>query len=172
MEFHPAFVLFRYRISVSYTHLTAAVVVEMASWYALQGKTLIERLRELYAQYGHYVEKTVNLVMPGRDGLEKMQALMARLRESPPKTLGGVRVLRVRDYDSGTVSENGKPVGKTELCGSNVLYFELDGGSAFIVRPSGTEPKIKVYVLARGDSEAACTALAERCEADAKRFQA
>ena len=75
----------------------------------------------------------------------------------------------MRDYRSGTVVVPGLgTVGNTEISGSNVLYFELEDGTAFIVRPSGTEPKIKIYVLARGSDAAACTATAEACRAYAE----
>jgi len=84
-----------------------------------------------------------------------MQALMASLRENPPEEVGGVKVARVRDYLSGDVRIPGLGiVEKTPISGSNVLYFDLADGSALVVRPSGTEPKIKMYVLARDETAA------------------
>ena len=104
--------------------------------------------------------------MPGIDGLEKMSALMTRLRANPPQSIGGETVLRMRDYKTGRVSVFGLgEVGETEIRGSNVLYFELGGGSSFIVRPSGTEPKIKIYILVRGADEADCDTKIERLAA-------
>lgn len=138
--------------------VTASMLIaEMAASYFKQGMTLADALEALYEKYGYFGELTLNLVMPGLDGLEKMRAIMASLRAEPPKEIGGAAVLGMRDYKSGTVSvaELGV-VGKTPIVGSNVLYFELDDGTAFIVRPSGTEPKIKVYILAQGESRADC----------------
>ena len=133
------------------------LIAEMAAWYHAKGMTLLDAVHALYEKYGWYKEKTLNLVMPGVDGLEKMQALMKRLRENPPQNIGGEEVIRVRDYLDGSIQVMGLgKVDRTPYFGSNVLYFELADGSIFIVRPSGTEPKIKVYLLVRGDSDAAC----------------
>ena len=86
-------------------------------------------------------------------GLGEMRALMASLRENPPEEVGGVKVARVRDYQSGDIRIPGVGVvAKTAISGSNVLYFDLADGSALVVRPSGTEPKIKMYVLARDET--------------------
>ena len=150
--------------------VTASLMVaEMAAYYALQGKTLLDALEDLYATYGRYQEKTLNLVMPGLDGLRKMQALMARLRAEHPTEIGGVAVARVRDYQSGELSVTGLGVvGQTHIRGSNVLYFELSDGSSFIVRPSGTEPKIKVYLLVHDADAAKCAEKIERFTAYAE----
>jgi len=138
--------------------VTASMMVaEMAASYYKQGMTLLDALNALYKKYGWFKEYTMNLVMPGLDGLQKMQALMAELRANPPKEIGGQEVIRTRDYADGSVSVAGLgKVGTTPFAGSNVLYFELADGSSFIVRPSGTEPKIKIYLLVRGSSSADC----------------
>ena len=138
--------------------VTASMLVaEMAASYHKQGMTLMDAVNALYEKYGHFAEKTLNLVMPGLDGLQKMQQLMKELREKPPVEIGGQEVLRIRDYADGSITVAGLgKVGKTPFWGSNVLYFELADGSSFIVRPSGTEPKIKVYLLVRGESQAQC----------------
>ena len=138
--------------------VTASMMIaEMAAHYFAKGMTLADAMDSLYEKYGYFGEFTLNLVMPGLDGLDKMKALMASLRTAPPKEIGGTLVLGMRDYSTGTVSvaELGV-VGKTEISGSNVLYFELEDGTSFIVRPSGTEPKIKIYILAQGESRAEC----------------
>ena len=138
--------------------VTASMMIaEMAAYYFSRGMTLADALDKLYEKYGWFEEKTLNLVMPGLDGLEKMKALMASLRANPPKEIGGTAVLGMRDYQSGKIilADIGV-VGKTHISGSNVLYFELQDGTAFIVRPSGTEPKIKVYILAQGENRAQC----------------
>ena len=133
------------------------LIVEMAAWYHAKGMTLLDAIHALYEKYGWYKEKTLNLVMPGVDGLEKMQALMKTLRANPPESIGGEKVIRLRDYQDGSITVLGLgKIDRTPYYGSNVLYFELADGSIFIVRPSGTEPKIKVYLLVRGSSEDAC----------------
>ena len=143
--------------------VTASMMVaEMAAFYHKQGMTLMDAINALYEKYGWFREKTLNLVMPGLDGLQKMKALMAELRSNPPKEIGGQEVIRTRDYADGSIYVAGLgKVGTTPFFGSNVLYFELADGSSFIVRPSGTEPKIKVYLLVRGESGEQC---AERIE--------
>ena len=132
--------------------VTASLLLtEMAAWYHAQGMTLFDALRSLYEKYGWYGEKTHNLVMPGLDGLEKMAALMQSLREQPPVEIGGVTVAQYKDYSDGTVRDAATgAVTPMPLSGSNVLRFELTDGSHIVVRPSGTEPKIKVYILTKG----------------------
>ena len=141
--------------------VTASLLLtEMAAWYHAQGMTLFDALRSLYEKYGWYGEKTHNLVMPGLDGLEKMAALMQSLRAQPPVEIGGVKVAQYKDYSDGTVRDAATgAVTPMPLSGSNVLRFELTDGSHIVVRPSGTEPKIKVYILTKG---------ADAAERDAK----
>ena len=104
--------------------------------------------------------------MPGLDGLQKMKALMDSLRSDPPEEIGGVEVIRLRDYLDGSIAVKGLgKVDKTPFAGSNVLYFELADGSSYIVRPSGTEPKIKVYLLVRGKSREDCVTKADKYKA-------
>ena len=132
--------------------VTASLLItEMAAWYAAQGMTLYDAIQALYKKYGWYGEKTHNLVMPGLDGLEKMAALMKSLRSAPPVAIAGVDVVVRKDYQDGSAVDcaTGK-VSKMELSGSNVLRFELADGTTILVRPSGTEPKIKVYILTKG----------------------
>ena len=127
--------------------VTASLLLtEKAAWYHAQGMTLCDALRSLYEKYGWYGEKTHNLVMPGRDGLEKMAALMQSLRAQPPVEIGGVTVAQYKDYSDGTVRDAATgAITPMPLSGSNVLRFELTDGSHIVVRPSGTEPKIKFY---------------------------
>lgn len=136
--------------------VTAAMLIaEMAAWHAEQGRTLYDAMQALYATYGHYREVTLNLVMPGVDGLAHMKALMADLRREPPVALGGLPVVAVRDYLAGTRADG--LTGRTEsmsLKGSDVLSFELADGTRVLARPSGTEPKIKIYLLTRGETPA------------------
>ena len=132
--------------------VTASLLLtEMAAWYATQGMTLYDALDVLYKKYGWYGEKTHNLVMPGLDGLEKMANLMKALRQTPPTEISGVAVVRRKDYTDGSVVDCATGVvSEMELKGSNVLRYELADGTTILVRPSGTEPKIKVYILTQG----------------------
>ncbi|MCD8099687.1 MAG: phospho-sugar mutase [Oscillospiraceae bacterium] len=150
--------------------VTASMMVaEMAAAYHEKGMTLLDAMNSLYEKYGYYAERTLNLVMPGLDGLEKMAKLMASLRSEPPAEIAGETVAAQRDYLSGEMSVAGLGVvGRTSISGSNVLYFELKDGSAFIVRPSGTEPKIKIYILVHGISSADCAARVEKYSAYAE----
>ena len=132
--------------------VTASLIItEMAAWYAAQGMTLYDALQALYQKYGWYGEKTHNLVMPGLDGLEKMAALMKNLRAQSPVQIAGVDVAVRKDYTDGSVVDCRTGEKSTmELSGSNVLRYELADGTTILVRPSGTEPKIKVYILTQG----------------------
>ncbi|MBQ4365022.1 MAG: phospho-sugar mutase, partial [Clostridia bacterium] len=117
--------------------VTASLLVaEMAAHYYKKGMTLLDAMDARYEKYGFFREKTLNLVMPGRDGLQKMKKLMDTLRSEPPKEIGGTEIARLRDYLDGSIYVSGLgKVGKTPFAGSNVLYFELADGSSFIVRP-------------------------------------
>ena len=147
--------------------VTAALLLsEMAAWYFAQGKTLYDALQELFVRYGHYGERTLNLVMPGLEGMKAMAALMANLREEPPAEIGGEKVVQRKDYSDGSVVDTATGA-KSEmgLSGSNVLRYELADGTSVIVRPSGTEPKVKVYILAQGEDQADCAQKVERYSA-------
>ncbi|NLM83636.1 MAG: phospho-sugar mutase [Clostridiales bacterium] len=136
--------------------VTASLLLtEMAAWYAGRGMTLLDALEAIYEKYGRFAEKTLSLMMPGVKGMANMKALMDGLRATPPAQIEGTEVQSVTDYLSGEKSEGGRsePI---ELKGSNVLRFELVGGTSVIVRPSGTEPKVKVYILTRGETAAEC----------------
>ncbi len=132
--------------------VTASLLLtEMAAYYADKGMTVLEALQELYNKHGWYGEKTHNLVMPGLDGLADMAKLMKSLRETPPAEISGVKVVQFKDYADGSVTDLATGAKSTmELSGSNVLRFEMADGTSVIVRPSGTEPKVKVYVLTKG----------------------
>ncbi len=144
--------------------VTASLLLtEMAAWYAAQGMTLADALDRLYEKYGYYAEYTCNLVMPGLDGLRDMAKLMASLRENPPAEISGTQVVARKDYTDGSVVDCATgAVFRMELSGSNVLRFELADGTTILVRPSGTEPKIKVYILAQGKDAADAAANVDR----------
>ena len=141
------------------------LVSEVACACMDAGITLYDRVQEIFAEYGYYIEKVVSTTLPGKDGLARMKEIMSGLRAKPPKEIGGLAVTAIRDYLKGTRESNGKtePTGLPE---SDVLYFELEGGNWVCVRPSGTEPKIKLYVNANDrDRETAEKLNATLCEA-------
>ena len=121
------------------------LIAELAASCKAHGITLYDRLQEIFARYGTFVEKVVSTTLPGKDGVARMQQIMKDLRAEAPKEIGGLKVTAVRDYLRGVRVENGVET-PTGLPTSDVLYFELEGGNWVCVRPSGTEPKIKLYV--------------------------
>ena len=133
--------------------VTAALVLsEMAAWYYSQGMTLYQAMQGLYEKYGKYTEKTLNLVMPGLDGLKKMKQLMEDLRANPLTEIAGVAVVGRKDYADGSDTDVATgAVTQMELKGSNVLKYKLADGTDLVIRPSGTEPKVKVYLLTQGE---------------------
>lgn len=136
--------------------VTASMLIaEMAAYYRTKGMTLYDAMQTMYEKYGYYTEQTISITMPGVAGLERMKELMAELREAPLTEVAGHSVAYIRDYQTGvrTCVSCGKTE-EMELSGQNVLYYELEGGTSFIIRPSGTEPKVKVYIMAKGDSKA------------------
>lgn len=136
--------------------VTASMLIaEMAAYYRTKGMTLYDAMQTMYEKYGYYTEQTISITMPGVAGLERMKELMAELRATPLTEVAGHKVEYIRDYQSGvrTCVSCGKAE-EMELSGQNVLYYELAGGTSFIIRPSGTEPKVKVYIMAKADSKA------------------
>ena len=128
------------------------LIAEAACWYKKEyGKTLADAIDMLYAQYGYYGDHVTSIVLPGKDGLTRMAEIMQTLRDHPPVAFGDVRVTAVRDYLK-SIRTCGDTVEPITLPKSNVMYFELEGGAWICVRPSGTEPKIKLYVNAVTDS--------------------
>jgi phosphoglucomutase len=144
--------------------VTASLLLtEMAAWYAEQGMTLYDALQALYKKYGWYAERTLNLVMPGLEGMANMKALMDGLRSDPPVQLAGQAVAIRKDYADGSVLDLRLGQSSTmELSGSNVLRYEMTDDTTILVRPSGTEPKVKVYILAQGADQADCDAKIEK----------
>ncbi len=143
--------------------VASMLIAEMAAWYAQKGMTLFDVMQSLYEEYGYYRESTLNLVMPGVDGLMKMQALMASLRSDPPLSMAEIPVTAIRDYLKGERMDlTRNSIEHLSLKGSDVLCFERADGTRVVVRPSGTEPKVKIYILTKAPtSEAADRAVAE-----------
>lgn len=122
--------------------LASMLIAEAAAYYKTQGKTLYEVLEGLYAKFGTFLERLESRTMKGKDGLAKIQSIMADWRDNPPTEVAGVKVVQTLDYAQGI---DGLP-------SENVLKYILEDDSWFVLRPSGTEPKIKVYFAVRGDS--------------------
>lgn len=123
--------------------VASMLIAEMAAYYKTKGKSLYEALQDIYAKHGVYVERTMSYTMPGKDGMEKMANILSGLRENPPISVNGMDIVKTTDYKESTVILPDD----TELPKANVLRYDLsDGKTYFIVRPSGTEPKIKLYL--------------------------
>ena len=134
--------------------VASMLIAEMAAYYKTKGKSLYEALEDIYKKYGCYVEHTVSYVMPGKDGMAKMAAILENLRNNAPKTINGYDVVKVSDFLTQTITHADGSVSEiTDLPKSDVTRFDLsDNKSYFIVRPSGTEPKIKLYMGTFDDS--------------------
>ncbi len=131
------------------------LIAEMAAYYKKQGQTLYSAMAEVYEKYGYYKEAGISNVVSGIDPMKTMKEKMASLREVGLSEIGGFKVVRARDYKSGkVVTLADGSVSDTGLPSSDMLFYELSDGSSYIIRPSGTEPKIKVYILAKGETEA------------------
>ena len=121
--------------------IASMLICEMAAYYRSIGSSIKERLEAIYAQYGRYLNETDSYEFPGLSGMDKMAGIMESLRKDPPKEISGYRVERVVDFEH--TAETGLPA-------ANVLTFALEGGASVVVRPSGTEPKIKTYFTTLG----------------------
>ncbi len=117
------------------------LICEMAAYYRSIGSSIKERLEAIYAQYGRYLNNVDSVEFPGLAGMDKMASIMESLRTTPPTEIGGYRVVKVTDY---------KKPDETGLPAANVLIYALEGGATVVVRPSGTEPKIKTYFTTLG----------------------
>ncbi len=151
--------------------VASMLIVEMASYYRKQGISLLERMEQLYQEHGFYRNALVNVAFEGEQGMLDMQKLMAGLRECPPKTIAGLPVVACADYGQRVATDliTGERTPLT-LPKSDVLAYTLEGGAGFIVRPSGTEPKVKAYITAIGDTPAAAEELQEKLCAEAEKI--
>ena len=147
------------------------MILEMTAYYKKKGMTLSDALSELYNEYGFYTEKTIDIYMEGLNGIEKRRRIMSALRSEPPYDFGGVKVAKIGDFKDGTVlNVADNRVDSTGQPSSDVLYYTLENGDKIIVRPSGTEPKIKIYILAHGESEAELSEKIKVYETSAKKI--
>ena len=141
--------------------LASALTVEMAAYYSRQNMTLFEALQELYEKYGYYSEVVDNIEFAGLDGAQKMKDIMNRLRKNPPSELGGYKISKVIDY---------KKKAKSSGLKDDVLCFVLEKGSKVIIRPSGTEPKIKIYYLLSAACESSAALMAKKLKSAMAKF--
>ena len=145
------------------------LICEMAAYYKTKGITLYDALNALYKKYGRYLNCQDNIGFEGAEGMQKMREIMASLRENSPSEIANLKVIAISDYLKG-VSKN-TLTGKETLITlpkSDVIAFDLEESAQVIVRPSGTEPKIKVYYTAKGEDVACAKALVEKMSADIK----
>ena len=125
----------------------AMIICEMAAFYKTKGMTLWQFMNSIYEKYGYFFNQLDNYAFEGAAGMQKMADMMDELRTNPPKELNGSKIVWVGDYKAGVTTD-----GETGLPKSNVLSYRMESGDAFIVRPSGTEPKIKIYITAKASS--------------------
>lgn len=143
------------------------LLCEAARYYRARGMDLVDAMAALYDELGYFANKTLSFAYPGSSGAQRMDALMAGLREEPPREISGMGVLGFVDYLPGvpmSVRGGRRDAPHQILPASNVLAFALDGGAKVIVRPSGTEPKIKAYLFAQAESPEAADARIARLE--------
>ena len=136
--------------------VASMMICEMAAYYKKQGKSLLDVMSEIYTEFGYYRNRLLNYGFEGESGMKQMNAIMDTLRRNPPSEIAGDKVLTVSDYKLSvkkTLADGSES--EIKLPKSNVLAYKLENGGSFIVRPSGTEPKIKVYAAAVGTLESA-----------------
>ncbi|HZK39851.1 MAG TPA: phospho-sugar mutase [Clostridia bacterium] len=149
--------------------VASMLICEMAVYYKAQGKTLVDVMEEIYLEHGQYLNTVLNFAFEGESGMIKMQQIMDALRQEVPLEIAGMPVLQTSDYESGETTDIATGL-KTliDLPKSNVLAYKLSDNNGVIVRPSGTEPKIKVYITACAKEKSAAEQLAEKIGHDMK----
>ncbi|MBO5766936.1 MAG: hypothetical protein J6R49_00270 [Clostridia bacterium] len=146
----------------------SVLAAEMVCRHYAEGRSVFEALQGIYAEYGIFKESVLNVKITGIDPMGLMGEIMADIRGKNLSLIGGMKVTAVRDYSIGEIKHACGSTTPTGLPKSDMLYYELEGGSAVIVRPSGTEPKIKAYILVRGESDADAEAKIALCAEDCK----
>ena len=143
----------------------------MAAYYKNKNKNLVDVLNELYEKYGFYYNENLSFQFEGSSGIAKMQSIMDGLRNSQPKTIGGLEVLKIEDYlNSKILNVKSGEEEKLNLPKSNVLKYRLENDNILIIRPSGTEPKIKVYIQTNGKSLQEAKNIYTAIQKDASKF--
>lgn len=146
------------------------LLAEMTSYYKEKGVLVTEVLKELYDTYGYYKHSVANIAFPGAEGSEKMKAVTAALRAQPPKMIGGFSVVSREDIKTHEKVDQSGEVSYIDLPTSDVLVYQLSNGAKVIVRPSGTEPKMKLYITAKENTEKASMDLCDLLERDMKKI--
>ncbi len=142
-------------------------ICEMAAFYRKQGKSLLQRLNELYAEFGVYYHTQQSFTCEGESGMEEMAAAMKRLRNQPPTAVSGFAVVAIEDYLISQIKDlTTNQITTVDLPKSNVIAFRLENGARIVVRPSGTEPKVKAYYTTAAETRAASEALDAALKAD------
>lgn len=131
---------------------SSMLICDMAAYYKKQGKTLIDVLEELSQKFGYYKNRTVSFSFEGASGMEKMAAIMQRLRSNMPTAVAGADIIEISDYLASVTTDSTGKQSVISLPKSNVLGYKLKDGCSFVVRPSGTEPKLKIYIFAKAES--------------------
>lgn len=151
--------------------VASMLIAEMAAYYKKQGKTLTEVIDSLYDKYGYYYNRTLDFYFEGASGMKKMAGILNTLRENAPAEIDGKRVVAISDYLLSKTENLVENTTETiQLPKSNVLSYTLEGGNAVIVRPSGTEPKIKLYLTSVGDSKESTMKIMESLSIGAKQL--
>ncbi len=150
--------------------VASMLIAEMAAYYKTKGMSLYEALMKLYEKYGYFTEKTVSFTMPGKDGMEKMSALLNNLRTKAPECVNGMDIVKITDFKTQkTVCSDGTEGAIEGLPKADVLKYNLsDGKTYFLVRPSGTEPKIKIYLGTVGADKVSAEKMIEDVLSDIK----
>ena len=131
------------------------LIAEVAAYYKKKGQTLYDGLVEIFETHGYYKEQTISVTMSGITGAEKIKALMAQFRTEAPPDFAGIAVSITEDFGNSTKTFSDGSTESIDMPSSNVLKYFLEDGSWIAIRPSGTEPKIKFYIGAKAESQAA-----------------
>lgn len=146
--------------------VASMLICEMAAFYRTKGISLIEARKRMYDEYGVYFNKLDNFTCEGASGMERMNEIMSDLRKNPPKSIGGLAVEAVADYETSVKTYTDGKTEEITLPKSNVITFSLQDSASVVIRPSGTEPKIKVYYTTKGAEKADAVALQQKLSAD------
>lgn len=143
------------------------LICEMAAYYRKNGKSLYEVMNSVYEEYGYYINRTLSFEFEGASGMEKMANIMSNLRDNPPAEVSGIEVVATADYKLSVAKDLKADTEEViNLPKSNVLSYSLADGGAVIVRPSGTEPKIKLYLTSVGKTREESLALCDKLGKD------
>jgi len=152
----------------------AMLICEMTAYYKKAGKTLVDQLNELYTKYGYYKNDLMEFAFEGASGMEKMTSIMGELRMDPPARMIDRKVVEIADYQlsqrrilgNSKICDQAAGMRPIHLPKSDVLEYVLEDGSSIVVRPSGTEPKLKIYLSAKGENRKESEEIIEALKAE------